>query len=74
MARSIKKGYLSNGNRHHKDLSVRSYYSKEDGVVRKMFRRKTRRQGSELVQSMDVEELADEPMPIARNTEGWLSH
>lgn len=74
MARSIKKGYLPNGNRDHKDISVRSYYGKEDGVVRKMFRRKTRRQGSELIQSLDVEELTDKPMPVVKGTQGWLSH
>lgn len=74
MARSTKRGYLANGDIDPDDKSVRCYYSKEDGPTRKMFRRKTRRQGSELIQSLDVEELSDEPMPIARNTEGWLSH
>lgn len=74
MARSIKRGRLPNGNRDPEDNSVKSYYSQESGPERKIFRRKTRRECSELLQSLDVEELEDEPMPIVKGTQGHLTH
>lgn len=72
MARTVKRGYDARMNLDHDDRSVRSYYSRETGWVRKDYRRKARRRANEVLAT--ARDPEDVNLPKAPRTGGWLSH